>query len=263
MTGPRPTQESLWSGNSFPEVAPQCGNPCSSVCEETEGPSRGALLTRHPQRADGKGRQGVPLCKLPRSGTGSEFRSGPIPVRGTNTAHSPAPPGLLPSVTGFHRPAASDREVWARPLRLPALCSVSQERRPWYQHGPRGRRARRPGGLSCQCPRYVRFSTHTGTDRSAPSLLKGEGLKNRRAISAGPEDEPHLSARGGSPTRLHILLTQPHVTPPLLGLLGPRRPGGQCHRPGAGGQQPRGGHVPSAPAGWCPQDAEQCPASQG
>lgn len=59
MTGPRPTQESLWSGNSFPEVAPQWGNPCSSVCEETEGPSRGALLTRHPQRADGKGRQGV------------------------------------------------------------------------------------------------------------------------------------------------------------------------------------------------------------
>lgn len=130
-----------------------------------------------------------------------------------------------------------------------------------WTSGPQSPQTRRPE-LSVSSLRTI-FYTHTGTDRSAPSLLKGEGLKNRQAILAGPGDEPHLNARGGSPTRLHILLTQPHVTPPLLGLLGPRRPGGQCHRPGAGGQQPRGGHVPSAPAGWCPQDAEQCPASQG
>lgn len=68
MTRPCPTQENLWLENSFLEASPQWRNPCSSVCQEDRGGGtflRVTLLTRHPQKADGKGRQGCAIMQTP------------------------------------------------------------------------------------------------------------------------------------------------------------------------------------------------------
>lgn len=117
--------------------------------------------------------RGVPLCKLPRSGTGSEFRSGSIRWIQPTNLH---PPGLLQRVAPISQSSSiRHREARARPFRLPALRSVNQERWPCYQHGPW-----RQQSLKTQSPElsvsslHTIFCTHTGTDRSAQSLLKGE-----------------------------------------------------------------------------------------